>query len=87
MRFTADSPTREVTLNVDVSYLAPREGEPLLVPDDSEFLPHADSPLYFYFSVLDSGQGMTEEQTGRIFERFMQASPFTHHMGGSGLGA
>lgn len=43
--------------------------------------------LYLYFSVQDSGKGMTEEEKGRIFARFQQASPRTYsEYGGSGLG-
>ncbi|KAI4858322.1 hypothetical protein E4T45_00164 [Aureobasidium sp. EXF-8846] len=46
-----------------------------------------DDTIYLWFSVEDSGCGMTEEEQTRMFNRFSQASPKTHNQyGGSGLG-
>lgn len=43
--------------------------------------------VYIHFSVRDTGRGLTEEETKRLFMRFSQASPRTHvQYGGSGLG-
>ncbi|KAI4738620.1 hypothetical protein E4T50_10910 [Aureobasidium sp. EXF-12298] len=43
--------------------------------------------IYLWFSVTDSGCGMTEEEQTRMFNRFSQASPKTYNRyGGSGLG-
>lgn len=43
--------------------------------------------IYLTFKVIDTGCGFNDEQKGRIFERFSQASPRTHSKyGGSGLG-
>jgi signal transduction histidine kinase len=43
--------------------------------------------IYLWFSVTDSGCGMTEEEQTRMFNRFSQASPKTYNSyGGSGLG-
>lgn len=87
VRFTAGSETRNITLSVNVSHLEPETTAPIICPDDSAFDGPSTSPLFLYFSVEDSGPGMTEEQAGRVFERFQQASPLTHvTMGGSGLG-
>ncbi|MCJ1471987.1 hypothetical protein MMC13_000631 [Lambiella insularis] len=43
--------------------------------------------LYLYFTVKDTGRGLTDEEKTRLFHRFSQASPKTHvQYGGSGLG-
>jgi CheY-like chemotaxis protein len=43
--------------------------------------------LYLYFSIQDTGPGMTEEQMQRLFKRFSQATSKIHIThGGSGLG-
>jgi len=43
--------------------------------------------LYIYFSVTDTGPGLTEDEMNTLFARFRQASPRTHaQYGGSGLG-
>ena len=46
-----------------------------------------ENSVCIYFEIRDSGIGMTKEQTGRIFESFMQAdSNITRKYGGTGLG-
>jgi CheY-like chemotaxis protein/anti-sigma regulatory factor (Ser/Thr protein kinase) len=46
-----------------------------------------DAIVYLWFTVTDSGCGMTEEEQTRMFNRFSQASPKTYNRyGGSGLG-
>ncbi|CAD0108408.1 unnamed protein product [Aureobasidium uvarum] len=46
-----------------------------------------DGTIYLWFSVTDSGCGMSEEEQKRMFNRFSQASPKTYtQYGGSGLG-
>ena len=43
--------------------------------------------LYVYFAVTDTGRGLEQDETTRLFNRFAQASPRTHvQYGGSGLG-
>lgn len=50
-------------------------------------LPTGDAAFYLWFSVTDSGCGMSEEEQTRMFDRFSQASPKTYNQyGGSGLG-
>ncbi|BGP46989.1 hypothetical protein JCM10450v2_002841 [Rhodotorula kratochvilovae] len=87
IRFTAKSARREVTLAVEVSAHPPDRASPLIPPHDIEYQIEKRRPIYLFFSVEDTGPGMTEEETGRLFAKFMQASPFTHTAwGGSGLG-
>ncbi|KAG4433438.1 hypothetical protein IFR05_011084 [Cadophora sp. M221] len=43
--------------------------------------------VYLYFTVKDTGRGLSEQEKNRLFHRFSQASPKTHvQYGGSGLG-
>ncbi|GAA6029570.1 hypothetical protein JCM8097_000943 [Rhodosporidiobolus ruineniae] len=87
IRFTAKSAVRQVTLSVEVSSLPPDRDAPLIPPEEVEYHIESKRPIYLFFSVEDTGPGMTEEETGRLFAKFMQGSPFTHTAwGGSGLG-
>ncbi|GAA6018404.1 hypothetical protein JCM10207_000881 [Rhodosporidiobolus poonsookiae] len=87
IRFTAKSEVRQVTLAVEVSSIPPDRDAPLLPPEEMEMQIEHKRPIYLFFSVEDTGPGMTEEETGRLFAKFTQGSPFTHTAwGGSGLG-
>ncbi|GAA5852003.1 hypothetical protein JCM9279_007055 [Rhodotorula babjevae] len=87
IRFTAKSDKRVVTLTVEVSAQPPGRDSPLIPPAETEYKIDKQKPVYLFFSVEDTGPGMSEEETGRLFAKFMQASPFTHTTwGGSGLG-
>ncbi|BGP46992.1 hypothetical protein JCM10450v2_002844 [Rhodotorula kratochvilovae] len=87
IRFTAKSAKRVVTLTVEVSAQPPERDAPLIPPHETEYQIDKQKPVYLFFAVEDTGPGMTDEETSRLFAKFMQASPFTHTTwGGSGLG-
>ncbi|GAA5892970.1 hypothetical protein JCM8208_004139 [Rhodotorula glutinis] len=90
IRFTAQADTRIVTLSADVRSRVPGESEPPTPPSENDPPRQAlepGSPVFLCFSVEDTGLGMTEEETSRVFAKFTQASPETQSKwGGSGLG-
>ncbi|SCV70571.1 BQ2448_3333 [Microbotryum intermedium] len=87
VRFTAKLAVRKVVLSFEVSGLPPDRGGEIVPPSETEYYIEKQRPVYLFFLVADTGPGMTEEETSRLFKKFMQASPFTHStMGGSGLG-
>jgi CheY-like chemotaxis protein len=70
-----------------MSSIAPPPGHPIVTPPNNESVELDAKSAYLFFQVEDSGVGMNPEETGRLFQRFMQASPVTHcEFGGSGLG-
>ncbi|GAA5888315.1 hypothetical protein JCM5296_003285 [Sporobolomyces johnsonii] len=87
IRFTAKSDVRRVTLSVEISAKPPDRDSPLIPPHETEYHVDQRKPVYLFFSVEDTGPGMTEDEMAKLFKKFMQASPFTHTTwGGSGLG-
>ena len=72
IRFTAKSDTRIVTLAVEVSAKAPDRDAPLIPPEETEYYIEEQRPVYLVFSVEDTGPGMTKEESGRLFAKFMQ---------------
>ncbi|KAL1409183.1 hypothetical protein Q8F55_006013 [Vanrija albida] len=92
VRFTSNSPVRHVTLSLDIGLYPPIDESCLKPPDltspaeDRRNLT-PDSPIYCYFSVKDTGPGMTPDELELLFQRFSQASAKVHTVfGGSGLG-
>ncbi|THX48521.1 hypothetical protein D6D06_09049 [Aureobasidium pullulans] len=68
--------------NLSVVYATPCSPEARA----KEELP-AETAFYLWFSVIDSGCGMSDGEQTRMFHRFSQASPKTYNQyGGSGLG-
>lgn len=98
IKFCKNKKLRKVTIRVGASKTRPSE-ENQVVPgidfvvahtlhesvyDDQQF---KDSSFYLWFSVEDTGRGMSEDETSRIFARFAQGTPRTEkEYGGSGLG-
>lgn len=74
--------SRERPSDLAVTYATTESSE---APLQAE--PGDDATFYLWFSVTDSGCGMSVEEQKRMFNRFSQASPKTYtQYGGSGLG-
>jgi len=99
IKFTRSEPTREISVSLGASVNKPPKDH---VPHIRWF-PSKDSSavqdltlrrdwgtgqqVYLYFTVKDTGRGLSEQEKERLFRRFSQASPKTHvQYGGSGLG-
>ncbi|KAG4420373.1 hypothetical protein IFR04_006485 [Cadophora malorum] len=99
IKFTRSEPTREISVSLGASVNKPPKDH---VPHIRWF-PSKDSSavqdltlrrdwgtgqqVYLYFTVKDTGRGLSEQEKERLFHRFSQASPKTHvQYGGSGLG-
>lgn len=68
--------------DLSVKYAAVENPEVRVLPESG-----INDTIHLWFSVTDSGCGMTEEEQARMFNRFSQASPKTYNTyGGSGLG-
>ncbi|KAI5203274.1 hypothetical protein E4T38_05252 [Aureobasidium subglaciale] len=96
IKFCKKKEQRKVTIRVGASRIRPSEN---VLPnidfvvahslhdglyDDPQFEPHS---FYLWFSVEDTGCGMSVDEKSRIFARFTQGSPRTEkEYGGSGLG-
>ncbi|KAG9690801.1 putative histidine kinase HHK19p, partial [Aureobasidium melanogenum] len=74
--------SKERPTNLSVTYATTENPEARVQPE-----PVTDATFYLWFSVTDTGCGMSEEEQKRMFNRFSQASPKTYtQYGGSGLG-
>ncbi|KAH0175340.1 putative histidine kinase HHK19p, partial [Aureobasidium melanogenum] len=74
--------SRERPTNLSVTYATRGNPEARVQPE-----PTSDATFFLWFSVTDTGCGMSEEEQKRMFNRFSQASPKTYtQYGGSGLG-
>ncbi|KAF7187479.1 Hybrid signal transduction histidine kinase K [Pseudocercospora fuligena] len=96
LKFTQKESERTIKLTVGASRHKPAEQDLVVEFTASNIARDPVEPnghfgngeqIYLHFSVRDTGCGFDEEQKGRIFKRFSQASPRTHtKYGGSGLG-
>lgn len=97
LKFTKSGTTRHVTVGVKGSLEPPREDMTVVqfIPRfcdvseeyDQPALKGRTRPVYLLFEVKDTGQGLTVEEMGSLFNKFVQASAKTHtKYGGSGLG-
>jgi CheY-like chemotaxis protein len=98
IKFCKKKSLRKVTVRVGASETRPSEENQVVpgidfvvahslhdsVHDEPEF---EDRSFYLWFSVEDTGRGMSADEKGRIFARFTQGTPRTEReYGGSGLG-
>ena len=99
LKFTKNRDIRNVSIRMGASEQRPSESDLCVnfdvdftlgqslrdsVYDTPEFSEHE---LFLWFAVQDTGRGITQDEKGRIFARFQQASPRTYsEYGGSGLG-
>lgn len=60
------------TLAVEVSAQPPDRDAPLVPPPETEYQIDRRKPVYLFFSVEDTGPGMTQEETQKLFKKFMQ---------------
>ncbi|KAJ4133209.1 hypothetical protein NW754_016020 [Fusarium falciforme] len=97
LKFTKTGKTRNVTIGVKGSLTTPGEEMTAVqfIPRfcdiseeyDQPALRGRTHPVYLLFEVKDTGQGLTAEEMGNLFNKFVQASAKTHtKYGGSGLG-
>ncbi|KAL9566454.1 hypothetical protein ACKAV7_009369 [Fusarium commune] len=97
LKFTKSGTTRNVTVGVKGSLEPPGEAMTVVqfIPRfcdvseeyDQPALKGRTRPVYLLFEVKDTGQGLTVEEMGSLFNKFVQASAKTHtKYGGSGLG-
>lgn len=95
IKFTKHCETRNIIIRMGVSESRPSDTD--LHVDyslgqnarESVFdLPqYGENEIFLWFTVQDSGRGMTQEEKTKVFARFQQASPVTYTTyGGSGLG-
>jgi len=91
LKFTKNRPVRKVSVLVKASRDRPTDET-----SSVRFMPRSydeptqigrSDPVYLIFEVKDTGRGLSEEEMRRLFNKFQQASSFTHvNHGGSGLG-
>jgi PAS domain S-box-containing protein len=100
IKFTADQPVRQISVNHGVRACMPSHfetsfGDLAWVPSTvskksrpaSLKLKPGEEKIYAYFKVEDTGLGLTAKEMTRLFRRFSQANSKTHiTYGGSGLG-
>ncbi|KAF2149690.1 hypothetical protein K461DRAFT_282077 [Myriangium duriaei CBS 260.36] len=101
-KFTKAAATRKITVSYGAFQVPPIElRSGAYIPLRGGLSPHstrtpmirppvgaaADGGMYLFFSVEDSGPGLTHTELASLFQRFSQASPKTYKQyGGSGLG-
>ncbi|GAB7343619.1 hypothetical protein MBLNU457_1616t2 [Dothideomycetes sp. NU457] len=96
IKFTREEVERHVTVSMGMSRnkpsldvlpvdFIPTNPNRNVTIDDAEW--GKGELVYIYFTVRDTGCGLTDDEKSKIFTRFSQGSPRTHtRYGGSGLG-
>lgn len=94
IKFLKNRPTRKLNVVVKTTRERPAPAEVTFVPSGSRRRDFSNPPgweerrtCFVYYSIIDTGPGLSQEETNDLFGRFKQASPRTHaQYGGSGLG-
>lgn len=94
IKFMKDRPTRKLTVTVKIMPDKPRGGQLRYLPSGKKYADPttglssgAGQAVYVFYSVEDTGPGLSIQEMNVLFERFKQVSPKTHtQYGGSGLG-
>ncbi|KAI5267721.1 hypothetical protein E4T47_07958 [Aureobasidium subglaciale] len=93
LKFSKQRSVRKVTIRMGASITPPTQallGVNFVLSKKSYEQNRESSesqPVYLYFTVTDTGTGLTAEEKGKLFNRFSQASARTYNdYGGSGLG-
>jgi len=88
IKFLDHRPERRITLTLAASTQAPKSDAIALPSPSMETEVGPTSPyVYLFFSIMDTGPGLNQDEISALFKRFSQATPRTHvTYGGSGLG-
>lgn len=87
IKFTENSPKRQIDVVIDLSSSPPGSGSCAQPPSSTIALPDQGQVLYLYGTVQDSGPGLKEHDLHKLFLKFSQASTESQRVfGGSGIG-
>lgn len=86
LRFTVASPVKNITVRVDVSPQVPERTVTAMYVGNLDCDDVPPGAFWLTCNVIDSGRGISQDDSGKLFERFAQANPKTDGVGGYGLG-
>ncbi|RDW71727.1 hypothetical protein BP5796_07761 [Coleophoma crateriformis] len=94
IKITIPEQTRKINLSIGASLKRPMQNEhqinylpTKLTRQDSDLEAPEGNEFFLKFAVSDTGAGLTEAESQKLFKRFSQALPRTHvQYSGSGLG-
>lgn len=92
IKFTKNRDTRKVTIRIGASSTRPSDSDLGVTFNTAHTISDgigeaSEDDFYLWFTVQDTGRGMSDEEKEKIFNRFTQGSKRTYaDYGGSGLG-